>query len=138
MPVQLNDAEASALILVLGELPLSAFNTPTKKSVLNKLLSASPAIDASKCIGSGDGALFVLENVAPGEIILAIKVLRAATGWGLKEAKDAYDTADPHKQGGVLGPFRSTVPTFEALSGNYAHYEAKFGRLNTGIRLVAV
>ena len=138
MPVQLNDAEASALIQVLGELPLSTFNTPTKKSVLNKLLSASPAIDTSKCIGNGDGAVFMLENVAPGEVVMTIKVLRAATGWGLKEAKDAYDQADPHKSGGVLGPFRSTVPTFEALTGNYAQYEAKFGRLNSGIRMVAV
>ncbi len=138
MPVQLNDAEASALIQVLGELPLSTFNTATKKSVLSKLLGDASAVDTSKCIGSGDGAVFILENVAPGEVVMAIKVMRAATGWGLKEAKDAFDTADPHKCGGTLGPFRSTVPSFEALTGNYAKYEAQFGRLNSGIRLVAV
>lgn len=138
MPVQLNDAEASALIQVLGELPLSTFNTPTKKSVLNKLLSATPAIDTSKCIDGGDGAVFMLENVAPGEVVMAIKVMRAATGWGLKEAKEAFDSADPHKKGGVLGPFRSSVASFEKLVDNYAQYEAKFGKFATGIRLVAV
>ena len=138
MPVHLNDAEVASLVTILAGMPVGAFDTPTKKSVLTKLIGNYTPIDTSKCIGSGDGAVFVLENVAPGEVVTTIKFLRAATGWGLKEAKDAYDAADPHKQGGVLGPFRSTVPTFEALTGNYAHYEAKFGRLNSGIRMVAV
>ncbi len=137
MPVQLNDVEAAALIQVLGELSVSSFNTPTKKSALHKLLGAAPAIDTSKCIGGGDGATFMLENVAPGEVVMSIKVLRAATGWGLKEAKDAFDAADPHKQGGTLGPFRSSVPSFEGLVNNYNRYQEQF-KFITGIRMVAV
>ena len=137
MPVQLNDAEVAALVNVLNAMPVGAFDTTTKRSVLHKLLGTYTTIDTSKCIGSGDGAVFVLENVAPGEVVMTVKVLRAATGWGLKEAKDAFDAADPLKIGGQLGPFRSTVPSFEGLTNNYNRYQAQYPFANS-IRVVAV
>lgn len=37
-----------------------------------------------------------------------------------------------------LGVFVIGFGWHQTLSGNYAQYEAKFGRMNTGIRLVAV
>lgn len=138
MPAIFNDAEVQALIQVLGALPVSAFDTRTKKSILHKLLDErNLVIDASRCIGAGDGAAFLLENVAPGEVVIAIKVIRAATGWGLKEAKDAFDAADPLKRGGTLGPFRSSAPTFEHLVAQYNKYQSEF-KFVTSIRLVAV
>lgn len=138
MPVQFNDAETFALIQIVGQLPVSVFDTPSKKSVLHKLMSdAAVQIDTSRCIGDGKGAVFMLENVAPGEVVTAIKFLRAVTGWGLKEAKDAFDAADPHRQGGTLGPFRSSVPSFEGLVNNYNRYQEQF-KFITGIRMVAV
>ena len=137
MPVQLNDIEVAALLQVMGVLPINAFDTATKRSLLTKLVDNEAVIDTSRCIGGGDGAVFVLENVAAGEVILSIKVLRAATGWGLKEAKDAYDAADPTKKGGTLGPFRSSVPTFEKLVSNYNYYQSQYPFI-TNIRFAAV
>lgn len=138
MPAVFNDAEVQALLQVLGGVPVSAFDTRTKKSVLHKLLDErNVVIDASRCIGEGDGAAFMLENVGAGEVVAAVKVLRAATGWGLKEAKDAFDAADPHKQGGTLGPFRSAAPTFEHLGAQYNKYQKEF-KFSTSIRLVAI
>lgn len=136
MPVKLTDQEANLLVQIMGALPLSAFNTASKKNVLNKLLGVTPVIDIDECIGEGSGAIFVLEDCIPGNVVETVKLLRAVTGWGLKEAKDAYDRADPHKKGGVLGPFISSVPAFEKLEANLEAYQAKFGRVHGG-RLVA-
>lgn len=137
MPVKITDQEANLIVQIMGVLPLSAFNTPSKRNILNKLLGVNPIINAADCIGEGDGAIFVLEDCIPGNVVETIKLIRAATGWGLKEAKDAFDKADPRKQGGSLGPFISSVPSFEKLEANLEAYQVKFGQRLAGGKLVA-
>lgn len=47
----------------------------------------------------------------PSDKIVKIKIIRAATQFGLKEAKDASDMLDPLHEGGTLGPlvFKGTL-----------------------------
>lgn len=136
MSVKITDQEANLIIQIMGALPLSAFNTPSKKNILNKLLGVTPVINVADCIGEGDGAIFMLEDCIPGNVVETIKLLRAATGWGLKEAKDVFEKADPHRKGGVLGPFISSVPSFEKLESNLEAYQVKYDQRLAGGKLV--
>ena len=136
MSIKLSDQEANLVVQIMGALPLSAFNTPSKKSVLYKLLGVTPVINPAECIGEGDGAIFMIEDCIPGNVVETIKMMRAATGWGLKQAKDCFDAADSNKQGGSLGPFISSVPSIEMLEKNLASYKREFNVHLTG-KLVA-
>lgn len=60
-------------------------------------------------------------NVPPNKVIDGIKMIRAVTGLGLKEAKDMYDRLDPRRAGGLLGPIARNVSR-EAADGIKAKY----------------
>lgn len=136
MSVTFTNQEAILLIEFMGRVPLVEFDTPNKKDILARLMNAAQQFGAVECIGEGSGAIFMLQDCTAGTIVNSIKLLRACTGWGLKEAKDAIDKADPNHDGGTLGPFVSSVRTIEQLAANLADYKAKFGTHLVG-RLVA-
>src|ERR1700747_1745972 len=76
------------------------------------ITAAAPvAVGAPRAAGAGDGAAAeeksafdVVLTAAGGQKIQVIKVVRAITGLGLKEAKDLVDSAPkPVKEGGTQG-----------------------------------
>jgi hypothetical protein len=57
-------------------------------------------------LASGEGSINVtLRTLRPDSMIPAIKALRLATGWGLKESKDFCDVVrGPYRTDGTYGP----------------------------------
>lgn len=92
--MDLNRAETLALVEMLGTITLDQINTPVKRALVSKLFDVSQ---------SSSNAV-VLSNVAAKDAVGAIKTIRGLTGLGLKEAKDLYDSVDPLRMGGTLGP----------------------------------
>ena len=96
---ELSYDEVALLLELMGEVELSKFNTTSRKNVLRKLLAVTENGD------SGTTSV-CFTGVAPASPVEAIKTIRILTGFGLKEAKDLYDSLDPFRNGGTIGPFK--------------------------------
>jgi ribosomal protein L7/L12 len=74
------------------EAMFDAFDPSLRRQILMELLS-----------GHSGGAMRVKRNSESRNKILAIKHIRAVTGFGLREAKDVVDAADDHDIGVIKG-----------------------------------
>ena len=70
------------------------------KAAVERLRAEAHAASAVALPAFGDGALAIGESLRAGNKIEAIRLYRAATGLGLKEAKDAIDAILAEKAAG--------------------------------------
>lgn len=73
--------------------------------------------------------LFVNVVSAPS-FVEGIKMIRAVTGLGLRDAKDLYERFDPRHNGGLIGPILRDVEIEEA-----EHLLAKYNTLGADVVL---
>lgn len=117
--MELNRAETLALIEMLGTITLDQINTPIKRALVSKLFDESQSSSINAVI---------MSNVPAKDAVGAIKTIRGLTGMGLKEAKDLYDSIDPERLGGTLGPInlpkgRSFDAAMVGLRDSCARYQ---------------
>lgn len=124
--MDITQTEACELLELMGVTTVADINTVGKRKVMSELLARAAVVSTQ----------FMLNDVTPGDIFNPIKIIRVITGWGLKEAKDAYALADPQQQGGRVGPFPLEIPYEKALDAIVEYQKAT--NWSTNIRVVAV
>lgn len=92
--MQVSTAEARTIIDMIGNVQIKDVNDRAKRQVLVELFNVVHTEPTS----------VMLVGVRPNSPVDVVKLIRALTGCGLKEAKDLLDLFDPKREGGTIGP----------------------------------